>query len=380
MSLPSLLAELEVAVKIGTPEKRRETLRRVTSLFLDKSNHLNEQQIGVFDNVLVHLVKKIEASAVSTSMALVELSKRLAPVENAPIETIRRLARHDEIAIAGPVLNQSSRLSDSDLLTIAKFKSQSHLLAISGRSSLSEAVTDALIERGDMQVHYLLAGNSGAQFSESGFAALVKESEGSDSLAERLGLRLDIPLKFLRQILARATDLVRSRLLASQSPENQEKIQRAFASIANEIGDEEAGPNEFSRPYNVAEDLSRPRAYSVAEDLNRRGKLTEESLVDFIKRGRFADMTVALALFCAAKADLIEDLLKNESHDGLIVACKAARLSWPTVSLILRFRLDHPISERELGAAKSAFLTLSQTAAQSSMQTMQAQDLAKQAG
>jgi len=44
MSFPSLLAELEVAVQTGNPEKRVETLRRVTNLFFDQSNRLNEQQ------------------------------------------------------------------------------------------------------------------------------------------------------------------------------------------------------------------------------------------------------------------------------------------------------------------------------------------------
>ena len=121
MSFPSLLAELEVAVKVGTSKKRQDILRRVTNLFLDKSNQLNEQQISVFDSVLVNLIQKIEASAVTASMALVELSKSLAPVDNAPIETIRRLAWHDEIAIAAPVLNQSNRLSESDLLGVGNF-------------------------------------------------------------------------------------------------------------------------------------------------------------------------------------------------------------------------------------------------------------------
>ena len=49
----------------------------------------------------------------------------------------------------------------------------------------------------------ILARNS----HETGFAALVKESEGGKA-AEKLGLRLDIPLGLLRRLLLRATDLV----------------------------------------------------------------------------------------------------------------------------------------------------------------------------
>ena len=363
MSFPSLIAELEVAVKNGTPERRVETLRRVTSLFLEGSDRLNEQQIGVFDDVLVHLIQRIE------SKALVQLSKSLAPVNNAPIEVIRSLSRHDEITIAGPVLAQSNRLSESDLVDIAKHRGQGHLLAISGRTSLSEAVTDVLVDRGNVEVHHTLARNSGAQFSESGFATLVKKSHIDEKLAEKLGLRLDIPLELLRQLLSRATNLVRSRLLASASPENREKIQSAIASIANEVGREAINPRDFVRADNMV------------LELNRRGKLNELVLVEFIAERKYEEMTSTLALLCGAKSNLIERLLKNVKHEGLVIACKAAKLSWPTVSLILKSRFNrHSVSEQELLEARDNFLELSQAAAQRTMRFMQVQDVAKKTG
>ena len=363
MSSVSLIAELEDAVKNGSAEKRVDTLRRVTSLFLGESDKLNEQQIGVFDDVLVHLIQRIETKA------LVQLSSMLAPVGNAPIEVVRRLARHDEITIAGPILTKSSRLSEHDLIEIAKSKSQGHLLAMSGRTALTEGITDVLVERGDAQVHHSLARNSGARFSESGFATLVKKSESDEKLAETLGLRLDIPLQLLRRLLASASDLVRSRLLAAATPENQEQIQRVLASIANEVGREATGPRDFKR------------ADGVVLELNRHGKLTEAVLLKFVTERKYEEMTATLALFCGAKSSLIEHLLKNVSHDGLIVACKAAKLNWPTVELILQSRFaHHSISEQELRDAKDAFLELSREAAQRSMRFMQVQEAAKKAG
>src|ERR1700720_4718141 len=119
----SLIIELEEAINIGSAEKRVETLRRVTDLFLNDADRLSETQIGVFDDVLCHLIKRIETKA------LVGLSGHLAPVDNSPIEVIRRLARNDEITVAGPVLSQSARLTTNDLVEIAGNKSQQHLLA-----------------------------------------------------------------------------------------------------------------------------------------------------------------------------------------------------------------------------------------------------------
>src|SRR6202158_6525113 len=101
----SLIADLEDAIKSGSQDRRVETLRRVTDLFLNDADRLNEAQIGLFDDVLCHLIKRIETKA------LVELSGHLAAGDNSPIEVIRRLARNDEIAVAGPVLTQSARLT-----------------------------------------------------------------------------------------------------------------------------------------------------------------------------------------------------------------------------------------------------------------------------
>src|SRR5580692_4237149 len=125
----SLFCELESAIKQGSSQDRMRTLRQISDLFLDDADRLNEEQIGVFDDVLCLLVEKIE------STALAELSKQFAPVETAPIKLVRRLARDDEILVAAPVLSGSKRLSTAELIEIAQTKSQAHLLAISERTT-----------------------------------------------------------------------------------------------------------------------------------------------------------------------------------------------------------------------------------------------------
>jgi uncharacterized protein (DUF2336 family) len=148
-----------------------DTLRRITNLFLSGSNQFNDEQIGLFDDVLTQLINRIEAKA------LHELSAQLANVATAPINVIRQLANHDEIIVAGPVLANSYRLTNSDLVEISKTKSQAHLLAISGRTQLDESVTDILTERGNNEVVHKLANNAGAHFSDIGLETLSKRAE-----------------------------------------------------------------------------------------------------------------------------------------------------------------------------------------------------------
>jgi uncharacterized protein (DUF2336 family) len=167
----SLLAELEDAIHGSSRDQRVETLRQITDLFLTGANRFNDEQIGLFDDVLTQLIERIEAKALS------ELSTQLAPVGAAPVEAVRRLARHDDIAVAGPVLAHSPRVTELDLVEIAKVKSQAHLLAISGRTHLDESVTDVLVDRGNQEVFNRLAGNSGACLSHAGMATLATRRE-----------------------------------------------------------------------------------------------------------------------------------------------------------------------------------------------------------
>jgi hypothetical protein len=342
----SLIVELEEAIQSGSSEKRVETLRRVTDLFLYDADRLNEAQVGVFDDVLCHLIKRIETKA------LVELSGHLAPVDNSPIEVIRQLARNDEIAVAGPVLTQSARLTTGDLVEIAETKSQQHLLAISGRSEIEEAVTDVLIDRGNSEITHRLARNAGARFSETGYTTLVRNAETDESLAEKLGLRLDIPLRLLRDLLLKATEAVRARLLAFAPPETKDEIARVLGKISNEVGREAAVSRDFTQ------------AQQGILAMKKEGRLDESALLEFANRRLYEQMVAALSMMSMASIDLIASLMKSRSP-GLLVPCKAAGLNWPTVHAILCNRFSHhSMSEADALQAKDDYCRLSQPNAQ----------------
>jgi uncharacterized protein (DUF2336 family) len=211
----SIVAELEDAVRSGSSERRITTLRRVTDLFLHGGERLNEDQVKVFDDVLCVLIARVE------SRARAELGARLAPIDNAPFEVIQHLARDNEIAVAGSVLAKSSRLRTSDLVEIASTRGQDHLLAISGRTNLPEAVTDVIVDRGERTVIRKLANNASARFPDAGYSNIVARADADDELTEILGLRIDLPRKFLRELLRRATDAVRARLALSRRPNSR---------------------------------------------------------------------------------------------------------------------------------------------------------------
>src|SRR5882724_534407 len=107
------IAELEGAVEAGSPPRRARMLQQVTQLFASNANRLNERQIAVFDDVLVRLIDRVE------SRTLVRLSMILSDLTSTPREAVRRLACHEEAAVAVPILLKSTALSENDLIKIA---------------------------------------------------------------------------------------------------------------------------------------------------------------------------------------------------------------------------------------------------------------------
>jgi uncharacterized protein (DUF2336 family) len=352
----SLIADLEDAIQSCSKDRRVETLRRVTDLFVADADRLSDQQIDVFDDVLGHLIKRIEGKA------LAELSRRLGPISNAPIDVVRRLARDDNIVVAEPVLTASPRLTDNDLIDIASTKTQAHLLAISARPQIAPAVTDVLLQRGDRDVFHRLAGNSGAEFSETGFETLVRHSERDEQLAEKVGVRLDVPLRLFREMLLRATEAVRSRLLALAGPENRNQILSVLAAIS-EDAQHEAG---FQNEHDYA------KAHASVAALRSAGRLDEAAVFDFAKSGRHAEIVAALSLLCGAPMPLMESLLQSKHREAILVPCKAAQLEWPTVRAILNCRsIGGAMSDLDEDSARNDFRKLSLSGAQRVMRFWQ---------
>src|SRR5262249_57600151 len=108
----SHIPELDDLIERGSPGKRATTLERMTAFFLDGASRFNDDHVRLFDVVFSRLIGAIE------STARTELSRRLAPVGKAPIETVRRLAHDADTAVAVPFPHPAPRLSAPDLAAI----------------------------------------------------------------------------------------------------------------------------------------------------------------------------------------------------------------------------------------------------------------------
>jgi hypothetical protein len=339
----SIIDELEDAVRSGSSEKRVSTLRRVTDLFLHDGERLSEDQVKVFDDVLCHLVARVETRVKA------ELGARLAQVEHAPSGVIERLAWDDQIAVSGTVLGSSSRLTTSTLVEIAKTRGQDHLLAISGRTNLPEAVTDVIVDRGERKVIRKLANNASARFSDTGFSGMIAHAEVDDELTEILGLRVDLPIKFLRDLLQRATEAVRARLAMIAPAELQEEIKRVLTMIANTAQGDSPLKRDFSR------------AEAVVRRMKGLNELNDGAVIRFAEAKKFDEVAASLAILNnSAPTDMMARLLAGQRADLILIPCKSAGLGWAAVETILCHRpVERRIDEATLKVASKDYGKLS---------------------
>lgn len=313
----TFIHEIDNAIAHSSGDRRAQMIRHLTDLYLVDSDTYSDDEIALIDDVFVRLVVTIEES----SRAL--LASRLGPMSKAPPMILRALACDDAIDVASSVLIQSESLDDLTVIECAKTKSQEHLLAISRRKTLGEAVTDVLVEREDQQVVLSTAQNAGAKFSNNGFIILVKRSNADDRLATCVGSRPDIPPQLFRQLLEAASESIRSKLEA-ESPHTKRDIDRVVTDVTTRI-----------RTQATVQSPEYAAAQVLVESLSRSGQLNAAKLEAFAKADRFEETVVALAVMSDMSTNVVERNLNDEYAEFLLILAKAIDLSWATTRTIL---------------------------------------------
>ncbi len=280
----SLIPELEHVVVHGSRDKRVDTLRRVTTLFLHGAGTYNELHVDLFDDVFGLLVENVD------SKDRAELSARLAPLTKAPARALRTLARDDDIAVAGPVLQLSPCLRDADLIDIANTKGQAHLLAIAARPLHSDAVADVLVRRGNHDVVRRVADNRGRAAS--------------------------------------ATDI--------EVPERRAEEDRAALEAVIEIEAAPASPAVSIVTGSTSRDFS--AAERAVRDLSSAGQLTEAVVTTLCQEGKYEEGVVALATLAKVPVTIADRVMSSARPDPVLIICKAVGLGWPTAKAMLLVR------------------------------------------
>jgi uncharacterized protein (DUF2336 family) len=325
-------------------------LLSIAALFSESTSRLNGEHVALFGQLFERLLDGVDRNT------RIELSRQLAAIDKAPHETVMRLANDDDIAVARPVLEQSSRLDEPDLANIARQKSQSHLLAISARKALGASVADILTRRGNQQVLHKVAANPSARLSEDALGTLLERVTEDGALVACLAARPDFPPHLFRQLLLKADETVRQHLVADSA---------AMRADLRAILDEFSGATE-------------PRDYAAAQSrvlaLHETGTLNESKVVEFATNKQRDDAVAAIALHCAVPVEVVDRVMSGERLDPILILCKSAGWSWQTVrALATTLPIGASISGQALDLAYANFERLSRTTALRVMRFWQVQ-------
>jgi len=326
------------------------SLKGISSLFVASGESLAEAHVEVYDAVMRRLLEVVETD---TSASVARMLA--AELPNAHKQSINR--------VAAPILAESLRLSDNDLVEIAREAGQQHLLAISARKSLASNVTDVLVVRGNRAVLRSAARNPGASFSDDGFGTLVQRSERDPTLQQIVGLRADLPAHHLKLLIEKVAKDVKALLLHRVGCENVGALDKLVHAAAVTLDQET---------------LTERRDYTAAIDAIARaavcGKLNEATVASLARSGKFEEVVCALSGLTKLPIDAVETAMRADKNGGLILMVRALNFTWATVLQLLSLRPQGSPARGDLDELQQEFEDMTPATAKRALRFMVTRD------
>ncbi len=163
--------------------------------------------------------ERLIAEAIVRAMAqdaVVRVRKALAEhlkESNSLPPDVAKLLAADVEAVAIPVLQYSTVLSDEDLVAFVKGATSEKLKAIASRRTVSAPVSDAVVRTDDAKAIAALVENKGAAIAEPTLRTVLVRHGGTREVGESLARRPKLPLPILEGLVLAASDRLREVLI-----------------------------------------------------------------------------------------------------------------------------------------------------------------------
>ena len=316
----SKLAMLADVAANGSGDARRRVLREIANSFRPESRVLDEIDRADLDKILSAIICEL------TIGIRTELSRYIAASPIPFNNTARNLA-FDEIAVARPVIERSNALTDGDLLDVIAQKSQDHMLAVTKRPIISEAVSGALVERGEDNVVASLLDNEGAKIDYPTYEKVAARAEGSVVLQGAFVQRSTVPLDLLNDLYFKVEGNLRRDVLNRFNNASSQDLSVALL---------------LSRRRWLVKHGGLPKDYETGRsrinELDRRGELKPPLLVRFLRDRQHTLFKFAFAKLTGTDYELINRLVERQDLDGIAILARAGgfdRALFVTIAMML---------------------------------------------
>ena len=327
--------------KDNSAEGRRELLHAVTDLFL-----LDEAPAGTAKQHYSDIAVQALRSVGDDDRAA--YARRVAGESTLPRSLASKLANDPVIAVASVVLKLSPVLTDADLAAVAVTHSAQHLVAIAQRATLSETVTDVLVQRGDRNVLRTVSGNDGARFSEKGMTDLLDRSEGDEQIVGNL-----------------------TRRESQLTPVQVVRLQRIASQVA-------AAPNAAlanAQPYTPERRQAQERRFEVrllVADIQKGNRSLDEVVELLAEEDRAFDLAQVLSATAGVPNVQCLKVLLDADVTGIAVACRAVGLGHDAFKAVLALRASRlDLSSRQVERDAAIYVDLPEEVAERTMRFLQ---------
>ena len=265
------------------------------------------------------------------------IAETLKDVIDAPPEIIQILARDCEIAVAGPVLQFSPLLSDTDLIEIIGSGSAVGAAeAVARRRSVGDRVAEAVSGSGDIAAITALLDNPSAQIREETLDRLIDRApevqEWHRPLVKRPQLSGGAVRKLARFVAANLLDMLKSR--RDLDPETTREV---AAIVMRRLADE-GGAATGSKP--ASKETPTDQLLERARRLKAAGALDDDALAAALQRGDRGFARAALAALADLPLEAVDKVLASRSAKGIVALAWKAKLEMRT-AVRLQSTLGH---------------------------------------
>jgi len=314
-----MMASLLVLARETTGDKRRELLRSMADLFVDREQDYSDREVVLFGEVIGDLLDQVDREG------RIELSQKIADCERPAGDLHLRLAE-DEIAVAEPVLRDCTLFDDDTLAGIASRQTQDHLYAISRRASLGTKVTDVLVERGEDRVVCAVTGNLGADISDTSFARILDRAENNPDIQSAVSYRADMPLE------------IAERALKILPPEKRDRLMELMAEEPETVSSLVGQADAKTREMKLTQSRRRLQTKGLIVQI-REGEMDLDSVLILLAReNRHQNLALVMSEIGRLKESAVLGALFKVDDGPLIVLLKALGVGEPAVRAVAQAR------------------------------------------
>jgi len=351
IEIPSML----VLAQQHTEQARLELAGKLADVFLTEEVLLTPREEELVNDLINLLLRS------KNPLIRARLIEDFASSTKMPRNTAVMLAS-SSIELARDVLIHNETLTDCDLIEVIEEKSSEHAQAIAQRAAISEAVADALVTTGSIQVMQAVALNLGAKLSAYAVDVLAQAARFADELRvptmSRPEMSLESALKLYWWV---PQDLRRAAL--KQFGIKAGQLDEALAKTIDEI-----------LSYHVLEKSNDAIMEQIADWLTERQAVSVQILPQILRLGHFRLFNILLARMSHMPLPLVDTIVTESGGRGMAVVCCAVGVNKPLfVSIFLLSRgsrsdeqIVHP---KELSHALAAFDRLTVPVAQGVLQS-----------